>query len=388
MQSAHRAWAEIDLAAFRRNLQRARQRAGSAAIWPVLKANAYGHGAVAIARVCAQENVERIGVGDSGEALQLRHSGVRIPLLVLGTIIDAEVADLLDHNIEVGVHSESRVRKLGAIARDRGTQLGVHLKVDTGMGRLGVRPEAALRVAEAIHDEPHLQFRGLMTHFSSAQGAHAQTTEGQQALFLATADEIRESLGSLPTMHCANSAALFSGLEPLAGAVRPGISLFGILPGEVCPNAQLEPVLSLHTQLVFLKDVPPGTSVGYDSRWTSHQATRLATLPMGYNDGLPFRVGSGGRGQVLVRGQRCPIVGAVSMDYCTIDVTHVEDADIGDRVTLIGKDGLEILRAADVANAADTIPYEITCRIGSRVKRVYRDENASTTSPANMHRET
>ena len=383
MQSAHRAWAEIDLAAFRRNLRRARQRAGSAAVWPVLKANAYGHGAVAIARVCSEEKVERIGVGDSGEALQLRHSGVQLPLLILGTIIDAEVDALLDHNIEVGVHSESRVRKLGAIARERGTQLGVHLKVDTGMGRLGVRPEAALRVACAIQEEPHLNFRGLMTHFSSSQGAHANVTDGQHALFLAAADEIREAIGDLPPLHCANSAALFSGLNPLAHAVRPGISLFGILPSGVCPDSHLEAVLSLHTQLVFLKDVPSGTQVGYDGRWTSHQSTRLATLPMGYNDGLPFRVGKGGRGQVLVRGQRCPIVGAVSMDYCTIDVTHVQDADIGDRVTFIGQDGLEILTAADIANAADTIPYEITCRLGSRVKRIYRDaqDSSSSSSP-------
>ncbi|MDA1113297.1 MAG: alanine racemase [Planctomycetota bacterium] len=388
MQSAHRAWAEIDLAAFRRNLKRARQRAGSAEVWPVLKANAYGHGAVAIARVCSEEKVERIGVGDSGEALQLRHSGVKLPLLVLGTIIDAEVKDLLAHDVEVGVHSESRVRKLGAIAREHGTQLAVHLKVDTGLGRLGVRPEVALRVAQAIEDEPHLKFRGLMTHFSSSQGAHSTITEGQQALFLAAADEIREALGGLPTLHCANSAALFSGLNPITDAVRPGISLFGILPADVCPDALLEPVLSLYTQLVFIKDVPAGTQVGYDGRWTSHQATRLATLPMGYNDGLPFRVGKGGRGQVLVRGQRCPIVGAVSMDYCTIDVTHVQDATIGDCVTIIGKDGLEVLTATHVANAAGTIPYEITCRLGSRVKRIYRDLQTNDYSSHSMHSKT
>ena len=379
MPSAHRAWAEIDLAAFRRNLARVCRRAGRAQVWPVLKADAYGHGAVAIARVCAEEGVQRIGVGDSGEALQLRDSGVALPLLVLGTIIDAEVPDLLEHGIEVGVHSESRVRTLGRMALERGARLGVHLKVDTGMGRLGVRPEAVLRVARAIAEESALEFRGLMTHFSSAQGAHASSTDGQLALFLAAADEVREALGHLPCLHYANSAAIFSGLIPLGDAVRPGISLYGVLPQDVCNDAGLEPVLSLKTQLVFLKDIPAGTAVGYDARWTSHQQTRLATLPIGYNDGVPYQLGVGGRGQVLVRGQRCPIVGAVSMDYCTLDVTHVRDADIGDVVTLIGRDGREDISAADVACAADTIPYEITCRLGSRVHRLYLDEGIPAT---------
>ena len=381
MQSAHRAWAEVDLAAFRRNLARARKRADGAQVWPVLKANAYGHGAVTVARVCAEEKVQRIGVGDSGEALQLRYSGVKLPLLVLGTIIDAEVPDLLQHDIEVGVHSESRVRNLGRMAAERGLRLGVHLKVDTGMGRLGVRPEAALRVAQAIQEQPALDFLGLMTHFSSSQGAHAARTDGQQALFLAAVAEIRECLGRLPCLHSANSAALFSGITPVGDAVRPGIGLYGILPQEVCIDAELEPVLSLHTQLVFLKDVPPNTTVGYESRWTSHQPTRLATLPIGYNDGVPYRLGSGGRGQVLVRGQRCPIVGAVSMDYCTLDVTHVQDATIGDRATFIGRDGQEQITAADVAAAAGTIPYEITCRLGSRVHRVYLDGGSDLPTP-------
>lgn len=381
MQSVHRAWAEIDLAAFRRNLARARQRAGTAQVWPVLKANAYGHGAVAIARVCAEEGVQRIGVGDSSEALQLRYSGVQLPLLVLGTIIDAELPDLLDHGIEVGVHSESRVKSLGAMAAERGSTLGVHLKVDTGMGRLGVRPEAVLRLARAIEQEPALCFRGLMTHFASAQGAHSAFTDDQQALFLAAADEVRAELGHLPHLHCANSAALFSGLAPLGDAVRPGISLYGVLPRDVCRDAGLEPVLSLHTQMVFLKDIPAGTTIGYDGRWTSHRPTRLATLPIGYNDGIPYRLGIGGQGQVLVRGQRCPIVGAVSMDYCTIDVTHVEGAEVGDVVTFIGRCGSERLTAEDVARAADTIPYEITCRLGARVHRVYRDVESPSADP-------
>lgn len=375
MDSQHRAWAEINLGAFRRNLQRTRAQAGSAAVWPVLKANAYGHGAVAIARACAEEGVEKLGVGDSGEAMQLRYSGVELPLLVLGTVIDAEVPYLLEHDVEVGVHSEGRVHKLGDLARAHGKVLGVHLKVDTGMGRLGVRPEAVLRVARAIAAEPALELRGLMTHFASSQGTRNSFTDGQQALFLAAAAEVSTAINARPTLHCSNSAALFTGLHPIGDAVRPGISLFGIQPEKIGVGSGLEPVLSLRTQIVFIKDIPSGTPVGYESRWTSHlPTTRIATLPIGYNDGIPYRVGLSGNGQVLVRGKRCPIIGAISMDYCSIDISHVPHADIRDVVTLIGSDGLESISACDLARVADTIPYEITCRLGSRVKRCYFEE--------------
>jgi len=375
LDSQHRAWAEISLGAFRRNLQQTQLLAGGSAVWPVLKANAYGHGAVAIARACAAEGVARLGVGDSAEAMQLRHSGVKLPLLVLGTVIDAEVPDLLEHQVEVGVHSESRVRKLGSLARAYGKKLGVHLKVDTGMGRLGVRPEAVLRVARAIAAEPALQLRGLMTHFASSLGTRSRFTDGQHALFLATAAELHQELGARPILHCSNSAALFTGLRPLGDAVRPGISLFGMLPDGLGSDVRLEPVLSLRTQIVFIKDIPSGTPVGYEGRWVSHlPKTRIATLPIGYNDGLPYRIGLSGNGQVLVRGQRCPLIGTISMDYCSIDISHVEHAAVGDIVTLIGKDGHESISACDVARIAGTIPYEITCRLGSRVKRCYLEE--------------
>lgn len=373
MRRRHRAWARIDLTAFRENLAVARAIAGSAQIWPVLKANAYGHGARRLALACADEGVERIGVGDSSEALELREAGVRVPLLVLGTVIDAELPALLRHQIEVGVHSEGRARALGAFAREQDQQLGVHLKIDTGMTRLGVLPEAALRVARTIADEPGLALRGVMTHFAAREGMHDPRTTEQQALFQRAVDEIRAHGIQVPAVHGANSAALFSGLQPLGDAVRPGIALFGILPPQLASQAELRAVLSLHAQIVFLKDIPEGQPVGYGGQWVSHRATRLATIPMGYADGIPYRLGSSGRGAVLVRGRRCPIVGAVSMDYCTIDVGHVPGVEVGDTVTLIGQDGEERLGAQEVADAAGTIPYEITCSIGARVQRVYHD---------------
>lgn len=377
MSSRHRAWAEVDLDAFRFNLRLAQRRAGRARVWPVLKANAYGHGALRLAQVCEQEGAQRLGVADGGEALALRDSGVRTPLLVLGTVIDAELPELLPHEVEVGVHSEGRARQLGELAGRAGARLGVHLKVDVGMSRLGVRPEAVARVAAAICAEPALQLRGIMSHFPSADGCLDPATAVQHALFLDAGREVAGVCGRRLPLHCANSAALFTALDPIGDAVRPGIALYGVLPPTLPGAADLRPVLSLHTQVVFLKDVPAGTPVGYDGRWIAHRPTRLAVLPLGYNDGVPWRLGAGGAGQVLLRGKRCPVVGAVSMDYTTIDVGHVPGADVGDVVTVIGRDGAESLSAGDVARAAGTIPYEITCSIGARVRRMYKERPAA-----------
>ncbi|RMH02791.1 MAG: alanine racemase [Planctomycetota bacterium] len=371
MRPPHRVWAEIDLAALRHNLARIRRAAGRRQVWPVLKANAYGHGAVAVARTCAAAGAPRLGVGDSGEALDLREGGIETPLLVLGTVIDAEVPALLRHRVEVGVHSESRVRMLGAAARRAGVRLGVHLKIDTGMGRLGVRPEAAVRVARAVAEEPALELRGVMTHYASPDGCLDPATAEQTEVFRRALAEIAAAGLSLPPIHAANSAVLFTAGEPFGDAVRPGIALYGILPSGLPGAAKLRPVLSLRAQIVFLKDVPAGTPVGYGGRWRSTGSkTRLAVLPIGYNDGLPYRLGAEGRGAALVRGRRCPIVGAISMDYCTIDVSRVEGVQVGDVATLVGGDGDERIRVQEVAEAAGTIPYEITCSLGARVRRI------------------
>ena len=376
MAPRHRAWAEVDLDAFRSNLQETAKMAGAAEVWPVLKANAYGHGAKETARICEEEGIARIGVGDSGEALELRGHGIATPLLVLGTVIDSELPDMLSHGIEVGVHSELRARELGALAANSGSTLGVHLKIDTGMARLGVRPEAALRVAQTIAESTALNLRGVMTHFSSASAG--KTASGQQALFVSVLGEIRDAGIEIPSVHCASSASIFSEGDFIGDAVRPGISLFGILPPGVAEVAHLRPVLSLRAQVVFLKDLPAGAPVGYGGKWTSHRPTRLATLPIGYNDGVPYRLGAQGRGSALIRGTRCPIVGAVSMDYCTVDVGHVPGTELGDVATLIGRDGVEEIRAEEVANAAGTIPYEVTCSLGARVHRVFRGGEAGS----------
>jgi len=366
----HRVWAEIDLDAVTHNLAVIRHRARPGVrVMLVVKADAYGHGAVAIAHHAVRCGVAALGVSTSAEALELRESGLRVPILILGTAIDEEVPAVLRYGIEVGIHSSDRINMLESMAGDLGLRARVHLNVDTGMGRLGVLPEHSLRLLERIRDARHLDLAGIMTHISSARGGLDREAHDQVRAFETVLNAARGSQVLRGWIHLANSAALFTDLAPDFDTVRPGISAYGILPGGLPGAADLDPVMSLRTQVVFLKDVPGGTRVGYDSSWSARHATRIATLPLGYNDGVSWRLGN--RGEILLRGQRAPIVGRVSMDYTTIDVGHIRDAQVGDEVVFFGSEGDKQITIEEVAGKASTIPYEITCSVGKRVKRVY-----------------
>jgi alanine racemase len=244
----------------------------------------------------------------------------------------------------------------------------VHVNIDTGMGRLGVGPKRAIELIRAVDEASHLELAGVMTHISSAEGALDPRTSEQVRVFDEVLEAAREEGINLGRVHISNSAALFTGLTPLHDLVRPGISAYGILPGELPGSDELRPVLSLKSQVVFLKDMPSGSGVGYGSTWRAHGDRRIATVPVGYNDGVSWRLSN--RGEVLVRGQRAPIVGRVSMDYTTIDVTDIPKVAVEDIVTLIGSDGEARIDVEEIANLADTIAYEITCSVGRRVQRI------------------
>ena len=370
--SAHRVWAEIDLDALTHNLARIRREAGSGVgVMLVVKADAYGHGAVAVAQHALRCGIAGLGVGTSAEALELRDAGIRAPILVLGTIIDGEARDSLLNDVQIAVHSEDRCEQLQDMARRLGCKAEVHLKIDSGMGRLGVLPERALGVLERIQASSHLHLAGIMTHVAAGDGALSPSTQDQLELFNRTVERARAS-GLLEgcRVHAANSAAIFTGLGPGFDLVRPGISAYGVLPLDLPGARELRPVMSLRSQVVFLKDLPAGTPVGYGATWQTSQPTRIAILPVGYNDGVSWRLSN--RGEVLVEGQRARMVGRISMDYTTIDVTHIPGVSVGDTATLIGAQGKEFIGLAEVARRADTIPYEITCAVGKRVERVYR----------------
>ncbi len=367
----YRVWAEIDLDALAHNLGVIRRRVGTnVAVMLVVKADAYGHGAVAIAHHALRHGVAALGVGTSAEALELRKAGVRARILVLGTIVDEEASAALRHDVEIGLHSADRCKSLEDLAARLGVRARVHLKVDTGLARLGVMPSKALELLEHIHGSPHLQLAGVMTHMASSEGWHDERTREQTRAFEQVLWEARLRGLLRGWIHAANSACIFTGMERMYDCVRPGISAYGVLPGTLPGADELQAVMSLRTQIVFMKDVPAGSPVGYGGTWQSTRpTTRIATLPVGYNDGLAWRLGN--TGEVLVRGQRARIVGRISMDYSCVDVSDIPGVSVGDRVTLVGTQGEERITLERVAEQIGTIPYEVSCSVGKRVERVY-----------------
>jgi alanine racemase len=372
--SAPRVWAEVRLPNLEHNLELIRRRLESRVrIMVVVKADAYGHGAIPVAWTCLRAGAHMLGVGNSSEAIELREAGITAPVLVLGAIIEGEVSAVVEYGISSCIHSENRLDLLEREARRQKRPARVHLMVDTGMGRLGSSASSAGRLLERIRKSPgELHLEGICTHYSgSGQGDNRGRTRGQAARLL-------ESLGLDPEaprdflLHASNSGAIFMppdvGPPPL-DLVRPGIAVYGINPGSLPAELDLRPVLALRSQIIFLKDIPAGTPVGYDSTHVTGRRTRIATVPVGYNDGYSWRLSN--RAEVLIRGRRAPVVGSVTMDYLMVDVGHVAPVHIGDTVTLIGRDGDEEITALDLARQAGTIPYEVTCSLGLRVKRIY-----------------
>jgi len=370
-----RVWAEIELAAIRANLAAVREQAGPGVeILTVVKANAYGHGAPRVALALEREGVRCLCVADGEEALALRRGGVRSEALILGSVLPEEVPPLLGQRVAFSVNSAAEVRTLeetaARLAGRPGTErIAVHLNVDTGMGRLGCLPEEAPAIAEEIARSPHLALEGLSTHFASAEEEDPEPTREQLRRYNEVRTEL-ERMGLRPRLlHAANSAALARGLVPGLNAVRPGITLYGMRGNGGDAGLPLRPVLSLKTRVVFIKDVPVGATAGYGRTWRASRPSRIATLPVGYEDGYSRALAN--RARVLLGGCRAPVVGRISMDYTTVDVTDVPGVSPGDEAVLIGRQGGEEIRAEEVAELAGTIPYEITCALGVRVGRIY-----------------
>ena len=357
-------WAEIDLGAFERNVDAiARSLPDGSRLIAVLKANGYGHGAVELARRCKPDRVAMIAVALLEEATELRRAGIALPLLVLGPLTREQIVEALDDNITLGVAGPEELEDVSAIARER--DVAIHLKLDSGMGRMGVTASELPRVAEMIRATPRLRVEAVYTHYASADDDAAFTAaQGEEF------DRMRRLIDA-PLHHMANSAATLHGNVRPGDWVRCGIALLGVATGfsrsgRLKPAPTLTPVLRWRTEIMRLKDLPPGNAIGYGTTFHTQRPSRIATLPVGYADGYSRLLSN--KGEVMVRGKRAPVVGRVSMDLVTIDVTDIAEASLGDEAVLLG-DGIT---AEELANKTDTISYEVFCRISARVPRVYR----------------
>jgi alanine racemase len=369
--------AEIDLGAVQRNLARLRQLVGPGVrLFGVVKADAYGHGAVPVARAL-EPLCNALAVSLVEEGLELRAAGIRAPILVLGAYYNRHQDEVLAERLTPVVYDRGELERFAVAAARRGRPAEVHVKIDTGMSRLGIAPPDLEPMLARLADLPSLRLAGICTHFASADLADSSTTEVALAQFgkgLARAAQ----LGFRGLInHAANSAAAVRFPSARLDAVRPGLALYGAMPSEFVALPGLEGALALRTRVMAVRDVAVGATVSYGGIWRAARPSRVATLPVGYADGYPRHV----RGaEVLLGGRRVPIVGAVCMDMLMIDVTDLPASALEGPVTLIGRDGAEEITVDDLARWAGTVSYEILCGISKRVPRVLRDA-AVTVSP-------
>lgn len=365
--------AQVDLAAIRRNFDRLARLVAPASVWAVIKADAYGHGAVEVARTLS-DRCAALAVSLVEEGLELRAAGVRTPIVVLGAYYDRCHAQVLEQQLTPVIYDPADLDRFAAAASGQPAPIDVHIKVDTGMSRLGVHPAALPHLLDQAASLPALRVAGLCTHFATADAADGETERTRQALdqFRACVAVARQhGLASL-ALHAANSAAAIRFPEARFDAVRPGLALYGAVSSPVVVVPDLEPALRFTTRVMSLREVPAGATVSYGARWQAARPSRIATLPVGYADGYPRHVQPAGA-EVLLRGRRAPVVGVVCMDMMMVDVTDIGEAAVGDQVTLIGQDGDQRIAVDDVARWAGTINYEILCGISKRVPRNYKD---------------
>jgi alanine racemase len=358
-----RCWVEVDVDKVARNYHRLRDAAG-APLLCVVKADAYGHGAARVAQRLEREGAAAFAVATAEEGVALRTSGVRGSILILGGVLDFEFDAMFAHHLTPVVHDVERLGVLNRQAAGRGEVWPYHFKVDSGMGRMGSKA-AEEEIAAAIRACPNLRLEGLLTHLATTSEEITPQTRMQYERFESALEKLAALGVAAPAIHAAASVpVIHRHTAPRANLVRPGLALYGY------PASHMEPALSWKTRILLVKELQPGEPVGYGARWRASRPSRIAVIACGYADGVPHRLIE--PAEVLIRGCRAPVVGAVSMDLLTVDVTDCPAAGLHDVATMIGEDGGHCITAEDWARCAGTIPYVILCSISKRVRRVYR----------------
>ncbi|SCJ31221.1 Alanine racemase [uncultured Clostridium sp.] len=365
-------WAEVNLDNIINNINEIKKNINSEEIIAVVKANAYGHGAIDVAPVLVENGADKLAVAMLSEALELRESGIKVPILILG-YTDVSFAEMLINNdIEQTVYSLDYAKELSKKAEALGKVAKIHIAVDTGMGRIGFLPnEKSVEEVVEISKLSNLRITGVFTHFSNADEEDKSYAHNQIKKFNSFINEIEKREVNLGVKHISNSASIIDIEDAHYNAIRPGIILYGYYPSDYINKDKLKlmPALSLKCQVIHVKELPKGEYIGYGRKFMTERDSVIATLPIGYADG--YIRGLYGKAQVIINGKLAPVVGKICMDQCMVDVTDIGPVNIGDEVILLGEDNGIKNNADDMAQMLDTINYEILCMIGRRVPRIY-----------------
>ena len=364
-------WVEIDISALTHNIAAIQKRVGiQVSIIGIVKADAYGHGDYEVCKVLQSLGVETTGVAILEEGIHLRTKGIRTPLLLLGGVFEDQIDEVIRYNLMPTVYDSGLAGALSKKACYFNRNVKVHVYVDTGMGSIGVKHNKAVEFVKALKTMQNIIIDGIYTHCSSSDERDPSYTNLQIKRFKEVLAGLEAIKLHIPFRHMANSGAIIGHPDAYFNAVRPGLSLYGMYPAEeVSRNIRIRPVMSLKTKIIHIKDMEAGDVVGYGRTHQITKPSRIATLPMGYDDGYN-RLHSN-QGKVIIRGIKAPIVGRVCMDQCFVDVSGIRDASVGDEVVLYGSQGRETITVEFVARQLNTIPYEITCNVSKRVPRIY-----------------
>ena len=374
MKTYSRVYAKIDLDAVTYNMEQMKQRVnGNTKIMAVIKSDGYGHGAVQVAEVLEKyDYIWGFAVATLDEAVVLRTEGIKKPILVLGCIFPDQYLEMLDNDIRMNVYTEEMAKEISYMARREGKTAYLHIKLDTGMARLGfaVNDESVDAIAR-ISKLPNVNMEGVFTHFAKADETDKTFTENQISQFVMMMEKLRERGVTFPYEHCANSAAIIDVEDARFDIVRAGISTYGLYPSdEVKKDAvHLKPALALKSHVAFVKEIEAGTPVSYGGTFVAEKKMKIATVPVGYGDGYPRSLS--GKGYVLIRGKKANILGRICMDQFMVDVTDIEGVSFGDKVTLIGRDGNESISVECLSELSGRFNYEFICALGKRIPRVY-----------------
>jgi alanine racemase len=376
--------AEIDLKAIAHNIKELRRiTQPEARLMAVVKANGYGHGAIEVAQCALQNGAEILGGRRIIKKIQIREAGIKVPILIFSYTLPDLATDLLEYDLTQTVYTYASAQTLSRTAAALKKKIRIHLEVDTGMGRLGLLPQNfqldnsaaintdAIEETLAIADLDGLELEGIFTHFATADSADKTYAEDQLDLFMNFLNRLRKAGFEAPVRHAANSAALIDMPQSHLDLVRPGIATYGLYPSDEVNkrHVSLKPAMALKARIIHLKKVPAGFKVSYGTTHETRKPTTIATIPIGYADGLNRRLSS--RGQMLVHGQRAPIIGRVCMDLTMLDVGHIDNIQMGDEVVVFGQQGSDAITIDEIASSLNTINYEIVSTITARVPRIY-----------------